>query len=203
MTPQEFAAKIRTKYPNAYTSIDDETLARKVVEKYPQYASQVTFEVPGIPQTVSSVLPEQTKPSLFSRVKDTAISAASKFAGILPGALGPAAEAATSFAARNPKETISMANEALPGIGAIAAGPAAPAGAIVGAMARQGGRALLGQKPAQPVSLPLVGNLPEIPGVGPAASELLTEGALGGALQTVASTANLVGRTGKPQLGLS
>lgn len=43
MTPSEFAAKIRSKYPGAYDKVDDETLARKVVEKYPQYADKVQF----------------------------------------------------------------------------------------------------------------------------------------------------------------
>lgn len=43
MTPSEFAEKIRSKYPGAYDKVDDETLARKVVEKYPQYADKVQF----------------------------------------------------------------------------------------------------------------------------------------------------------------
>lgn len=46
MTPQEFAAKIKAKYP-AYQGIDDVTLAQKVVEKYPVYKDQVNFSDPG------------------------------------------------------------------------------------------------------------------------------------------------------------
>ncbi len=42
MTPQEFAGKIKSKYPQ-YASIDDADLSRKMVAKYPQYASQVDF----------------------------------------------------------------------------------------------------------------------------------------------------------------
>lgn len=42
ITPQEFAKKIKAKYPQ-YANIDDVTLAKKMVEKYPEYSSQVTF----------------------------------------------------------------------------------------------------------------------------------------------------------------
>lgn len=51
MTPQEFANRIRQKYPNGvssdgrpYSQIDDVELTNKVIEKYPVYASQVKFE---------------------------------------------------------------------------------------------------------------------------------------------------------------
>lgn len=46
MTPQEFAAKIRTKYPGAYDNVPDDVLAKKVVEKYPVYGAQVNFSTP-------------------------------------------------------------------------------------------------------------------------------------------------------------
>lgn len=42
MTPQDFAKTIKAKYPQ-YANIDDVTLARKMVEKYPAYASKVDF----------------------------------------------------------------------------------------------------------------------------------------------------------------
>lgn len=45
MSPQEFANKIREKYPNAYQDIDDITLSQKVIEKYPVYAPQVNFDI--------------------------------------------------------------------------------------------------------------------------------------------------------------
>lgn len=44
MTPQEFATKIRQKYPGEYDNVPDVELARKVVDKFPVYANQVTFE---------------------------------------------------------------------------------------------------------------------------------------------------------------
>jgi hypothetical protein len=48
MTPQEFAAKIKAKYPQ-YASLNDVDLTRRMVEKYPQYKSQISFErtMPG------------------------------------------------------------------------------------------------------------------------------------------------------------
>ncbi len=42
MNYTEFASKIRSKY-NAYQDIDDETLAKKFVNKYPAYQSQIEF----------------------------------------------------------------------------------------------------------------------------------------------------------------
>ena len=42
ITPQEFAKKVKAKYPQ-YANVDDITLAKKMVEKYPEYASQVNF----------------------------------------------------------------------------------------------------------------------------------------------------------------
>lgn len=41
MNPQEFANKIRTKYPGAYDNVPDDELTQKVIAKYPVYASQV------------------------------------------------------------------------------------------------------------------------------------------------------------------
>lgn len=53
MTPQEFAARVRAKYPDgvasdgrSYADIGDEELTQKIVAKYPVYASQVKFEQP-------------------------------------------------------------------------------------------------------------------------------------------------------------
>jgi len=43
ITPQEFAQKVKAKYPQ-YANVDDLTLAKKMVEKYPQYSNQVNFD---------------------------------------------------------------------------------------------------------------------------------------------------------------
>jgi hypothetical protein len=44
MNSQEFAAKVRAKYPGAYDNIDDNTLTQKVIEKYPVYKDSVTMD---------------------------------------------------------------------------------------------------------------------------------------------------------------
>lgn len=63
MTVQEFANKIRVKYPGAYANVDDLTLAQKIVEKYPQYASQVDTRM--TPQQIEAQdLPLQEAPLL-------------------------------------------------------------------------------------------------------------------------------------------
>lgn len=41
MKREDFASKIRSKYPGSYDSLDDNELVDKIVAKYPQYASQV------------------------------------------------------------------------------------------------------------------------------------------------------------------
>jgi hypothetical protein len=43
LTPQQFAAKIKAKYPE-YADVDDVTLSKKIVEKYPEYADRVQLD---------------------------------------------------------------------------------------------------------------------------------------------------------------
>ena len=42
LTPQQFSAKIKAKYPE-YKDVDDIVLAKKIIEKYPEYAKKVSF----------------------------------------------------------------------------------------------------------------------------------------------------------------
>lgn len=51
MTPQEFAAKIRAKYPGSYDNIEDGVLVDKILAKYPQYKDQVDLGGPGSTST--------------------------------------------------------------------------------------------------------------------------------------------------------
>jgi hypothetical protein len=44
MTPQQFSAQVKAKYPT-YAGVDDTTLAKQIIAKYPVYASQVNFGV--------------------------------------------------------------------------------------------------------------------------------------------------------------
>ena len=39
---KEFAAKIKSKYPD-YAGIDDSTLVQKIITKYPEYKEQIDF----------------------------------------------------------------------------------------------------------------------------------------------------------------
>ena len=61
MTPQEFATKIRTKYPDGvasdgrrYADISDDELSQKIIAKYPEYSAQVKItsdtQIPVTPQ---------------------------------------------------------------------------------------------------------------------------------------------------------
>lgn len=47
VTPQEFAAKIKTKYP-VYASVPDDQLVEKITAKYPQYKSQIKQAAPAV-----------------------------------------------------------------------------------------------------------------------------------------------------------
>ena len=66
LTPQQFSAKIKAKYPQ-YKDVDDVVLAKKMVEKYPEYAKKVSFgEVKkkessvSTPQEAAGVSPTRT-----------------------------------------------------------------------------------------------------------------------------------------------
>lgn len=48
LTPQQFAAKIRTKYPGAYDSISDDDLTSKIIAKYPEYGEHVSAPTGGV-----------------------------------------------------------------------------------------------------------------------------------------------------------
>lgn len=64
MNPQQFAQKIKAKYPQ-YKNIDDVELSRKIIEKYPAYASQVKFDEPiKKPGFFQSIAQGITKPFL-------------------------------------------------------------------------------------------------------------------------------------------
>ena len=61
LTPQQFAQKVKAKYPQ-YKDVDDVTLAKKMVEKYPEYAKQVSFG--DVKKKESSESTSQEKPSV-------------------------------------------------------------------------------------------------------------------------------------------
>lgn len=57
MTPQDFAAKIKQKYPQ-YKNVEDIELANRIITKYPEYKDKVDFGM-GV-QTDTSAQPEQS-----------------------------------------------------------------------------------------------------------------------------------------------
>lgn len=59
MKREEFASKLRAKYPGAYDSLDDNELVDKVVAKYPQYASQVDPSEQPAPASATKSLPRR------------------------------------------------------------------------------------------------------------------------------------------------
>lgn len=61
LTPQQFAQKVKAKYPQ-YKDVDDVTLAKKMVEKYPEYAGQVNFN--NVKKKESSEPTSQERPSV-------------------------------------------------------------------------------------------------------------------------------------------
>lgn len=68
---QEFASKIKQKYPQ-YSNIDDNTLTQKMLDKYPQYRSQVNF---GASMQTQQLKPQpQSSPTdLFGKIKEGAM----------------------------------------------------------------------------------------------------------------------------------
>ena len=56
-TVQQFAARIRAKYPGAYDDLSDQDLTHRILAKYPEYADMVDFNAPKGP-----ILSPQVKP---------------------------------------------------------------------------------------------------------------------------------------------
>ena len=73
-TVDEFAQKIKTKYPE-YSQMDNAELSRRIVDKHPEYASQVTFDTVETPQEAPQVTPQDTQqenaPVIKAGVKKT------------------------------------------------------------------------------------------------------------------------------------
>src|SRR5215472_18729193 len=47
LTPQQFAARVRAKYPGAYDDLSDTDLTQKVLTKYPEYSDMVSMPTGG------------------------------------------------------------------------------------------------------------------------------------------------------------
>lgn len=75
MTPQEFSQKIKAKHPQ-YSSIPDEILAQRMLEKFPQYKNQVNF---GEIKTEVTVKDEEEMPTPPAKAPDDLLTKASNF----------------------------------------------------------------------------------------------------------------------------
>jgi hypothetical protein len=63
---QEFAKKVRAKYPGSYDDLDDKTLASKIVAKYPVAYGDVTFEPTPTKRAYEALrLPQQFMSQVF------------------------------------------------------------------------------------------------------------------------------------------
>lgn len=91
-TPQEFSAKIKSKYPQ-YKDMDDVELAQKIVAKYPQYEGVVNFNVKK-KDTSESTVPNQ---KLDSEAKGTDGSLATPQDKDIPVTFGADGLEQTSF----------------------------------------------------------------------------------------------------------
>ena len=92
MTPEEFAAKIKEKYPQ-YADVPDHDLVSRVVAKYPQYAEQI--------DTTPKVEKEAPAPDMIDR----GLGAVAEWGGVLPGVGPPLAAGAAGVQALRRSET--------------------------------------------------------------------------------------------------
>jgi len=188
MTVQQFAAKIKAKYP-AYANIDDNTLTQKILAKYPQYSSSVIFNQTGDNandnSSAASPTPSQNDTeSLLGKLMDFAFPIVSDVGNDISGKstktplqqLGDAGLSALWFAP-GVGELGEGAIDAVRGASLLGEGGAKVAGQALG------GAALgYGGDVASNLSQGKTGGAALTPGLGTA-----TGGLLGGALGEVAS----------------
>lgn len=87
MDEHEFAARVRAKYPGEYDALDDADLTRRVVQKYPEYQSQVRLSPPA-PSFWNSPAPTAEKvsaPSFWGEPQMDAQIFAGKIRSQYPG----------------------------------------------------------------------------------------------------------------------
>jgi len=98
ITAQEFATKIKTKYPQ-YADIDDMELAKRTIDVHPVYADRVSFEggAPSVPteepEKKEGFLASLAKP--FTKTAATGIGVVSSIGKLLGGDVAGAQEAIT------------------------------------------------------------------------------------------------------------
>lgn len=70
LTPQEFAAKIKNKYPQ-YSDVEDSVLVEKMIAKYPEYKNQINFETPEAPEVPKGEVAEVDGESVSTSASTT------------------------------------------------------------------------------------------------------------------------------------
>lgn len=103
LSTQDFAAKVRAKYPGSYDSLGDDELTSRIVQKYPEYKSVVNFGLS--PETRQMI---QENPPSFPDRSDQGVKASLRrsYKGLtgLPRAIfsGPQTREEQEFAKYNP-----------------------------------------------------------------------------------------------------
>lgn len=150
MNPNEFATKIRQKYPGAYDHVDDVTLSKKIVDKYPEYSNQVSFENPSM---LSRGWDALQKPEQLSRQGLQQIAQFIPEGKITGNKFGDIARGTPRIIA----DTIAEAAPGFVSRGSIVAGAAAP---VIGGLA----------KAASPIAESVAGGLEDWAGIKPSGS---------------------------------
>src|SRR5438309_11501089 len=85
LSVQQFAARLRTKYPGSYDDLPDDVLTERVVEHYPQYKGMLAAPS-SPPQATAAPQDSQPQPTLQERIGN-----------LIPDAAGPALNAAQKY----------------------------------------------------------------------------------------------------------
>ena len=152
MSPQDFANKIRAKYPTgvssdgrAYKDIPDEELTQKIIAKYPVYASQVQTSKKGFLQKATDVIT-----GIFPGKQ------VGESIGTLAGLGIAKAKGQEEFFDTSAPTPLQVGGDILKGVATIGAAGLTPASSIVGKAAQFGalgaatgaGQAIVEEKPA-------------------------------------------------------
>lgn len=178
MDYQEFAGKIRQKYPGSYDDLDDQTLAKKIVDKYPQY-SDVTFDDSSqagtkVSDTVRNVAQAAYAP--FRATRALGVGAERLMQGVTPPIL-------PSMSINPQQLTSNFANAAQRMKAAYQPGYQPQEGEKLGAFLGEAG----GQTAAMAAATAPFGGVGAIPAAGRAVASALTTGGLT-ALQQASET---------------
>lgn len=155
LSVQDFAAKIKQKYPQ-YSSLDDQTLTQKIVDKYPQYKEQV--DIGGAPNPAQG---QESYPAPWLQQKPAVQAPGANFPKPWEAEgmanIGNAAGAVANFATEGTIKPILKDIAQVPG-----AAVANLRGAVAGAQKpwfSEEAKQASDQAVAEPVNVPWLGNI--------------------------------------------